>query len=175
VCSAFPVPGVSTLSQNAGQSALPASNVQATVVLDPGHGGNDHGTSGIQSGCLEKNLALDVAQQLGKTLQTEGSISVVFTRTADVPLDSRHRAEIANYSQPSLLVSIHAGASENPSATGPRVFFFGESPPLDQVLNLSVNPSVPAKSRSSDRWVSASLKLTPWDQAHVGFDSASNG
>jgi N-acetylmuramoyl-L-alanine amidase len=164
----------SALPQNTGLGSTPAPNAQTMILLDPGHGGGDYGTQGIQSGCLEKNLALDLAHQLGKLLRAEGSITVVLTRTADVPLDSKHRAEIANYSEPSLLVSIHAGASGNPSASGPRVFFFGESPPLDQAPNLSANPSTLIKSGSYDRRTSTVLKLTPWDQAHVGFDSASN-
>ena len=92
-----------------------------TVVVDAGHGGDDHGAKGPR-GLLEKNLVLDVARRLAKRLAAQG-LSVVMTREADrfVPLDARTR--IANDADADLFVSIHANASALHGVHGIETFF----------------------------------------------------
>ena len=53
------------------------------VVLDPGHGGIDHGMENKQLGLQEKILTLDVAQRLKKLLAARG-YTVVLTRDDDL-------------------------------------------------------------------------------------------
>ena len=89
------------------------------VVLDPGHGGRDNGTS-----VSEKTFALDVARRAKKTLQAAG-FRVVLTRDADTFLDLAERAAIANASRADLFVSIHFNALPNDRKTsGVEVFTF---------------------------------------------------
>jgi len=93
----------------------------ATVVVDAGHGGEDHGAEGPK-GLLEKELVLDVARRLAKRLTTQG-LAVVMTRDADrfVPLEERTR--IANDARADLFVSIHANASSLRGVHGIETFF----------------------------------------------------
>jgi N-acetylmuramoyl-L-alanine amidase len=92
-----------------------------TVVVDAGHGGEDHGARGPE-GLLEKDLVLDLARRVAKRLAAQG-LSVVMTRDADrfVPLDERTR--LANASDPDLFLSIHANASSVQKVAGIETFF----------------------------------------------------
>ncbi|HEY1336649.1 MAG TPA: N-acetylmuramoyl-L-alanine amidase, partial [Bryobacteraceae bacterium] len=60
------------------------------VVIDPGHGGHDQGTTGPH-GLLEKELVLDVSLRLGKLIEDRMGSEVIYTRTDDtfVPLEGR--------------------------------------------------------------------------------------
>jgi N-acetylmuramoyl-L-alanine amidase len=86
------------------------------VVVDAGHGGTDPG--GRSLGTPEKTLALRYALRLGKYLQMGGA-RVIYTRTTDVFVPLKQRAEIANEADADLFVSVHANANDNPKASGP--------------------------------------------------------
>ncbi len=92
------------------------------IVVDAGHGGWDLGTVG-RRGLLEKDLVLEIAQRLGKLLQSRLGSEVIYTRQDDnyVPLDDR--AGIANQAQADLFVSIHANYSDLPSARGVETYY----------------------------------------------------
>jgi N-acetylmuramoyl-L-alanine amidase len=92
------------------------------IVVDAGHGGWDLGTVG-RRGLLEKDLVLEIAQRLGKLLETRLGADVIFTRNDDsyIPLDDR--AEIANQAQADLFVSVHANYSDLPSARGVETYY----------------------------------------------------
>ncbi|MFN0105336.1 MAG: N-acetylmuramoyl-L-alanine amidase [Bryobacteraceae bacterium] len=92
------------------------------VVLDPGHGGHDQGSSG-PTGLLEKELVLDVGLRLGELISNNLGSEVVYTRADDrfVPLENRTR--IANDSRADLFVSIHANSSTIRSVTGVETYF----------------------------------------------------
>jgi N-acetylmuramoyl-L-alanine amidase len=92
------------------------------VVLDPGHGGHDQGSSG-PTGLLEKELVLDVSLRLGELITTQLGSEVVYTRNDDqfVPLETR--TKIANDSRADLFVSIHANSSTYRSVSGVETYF----------------------------------------------------
>jgi N-acetylmuramoyl-L-alanine amidase len=92
------------------------------IVVDAGHGGWDLGTVG-RRGLLEKDLVLEIAQRLGKLLETRLGTEVIYTRNDDnyIPLDER--AELANQSQADLFVSVHANYSDLPSARGVETYY----------------------------------------------------
>ena len=92
------------------------------VVVDAGHGGWDLGTVG-RKGLLEKDVALEVAQRLGKLLESRLGFAVLYTRSDDtyIPLDQR--AAVANQSQADLFISIHANYSDLPSARGVETYY----------------------------------------------------
>jgi N-acetylmuramoyl-L-alanine amidase/putative methionine-R-sulfoxide reductase with GAF domain len=92
------------------------------IVVDAGHGGWDLGTVG-KRGLLEKDLVLEIAQRLGKLLESRLGADVIYTRQDDnyIPLDQR--AEIANQSQADLFVSVHANYSDLPSARGVETYY----------------------------------------------------
>lgn len=92
------------------------------VVLDAGHGGKDPGNLG--NGYKEKHIALKVTLLVGKELQKEKDIKVVYTRTRDVLIELHNRAKIANKKNADLFVSIHCD-SHTSKAFGAGTFVLG--------------------------------------------------
>jgi N-acetylmuramoyl-L-alanine amidase/putative methionine-R-sulfoxide reductase with GAF domain len=92
------------------------------IVVDAGHGGWDLGTVG-RRGLLEKDLVLEIAQRLGKLLESRLGTEVIYTRQDDnyIPLDER--ASIANQAQADLFISVHANYSDLPSARGVETYY----------------------------------------------------
>jgi N-acetylmuramoyl-L-alanine amidase len=96
-----------------------------TVVLDPGHGGEDPGASG-KNGSREKDIVLSIAKRLKSKIEEFPNMRVMLTRDGDyfVPLGTR--VEKARKVQADLFVSIHADAFVQPSARGSSVFVLSE-------------------------------------------------
>jgi N-acetylmuramoyl-L-alanine amidase/putative methionine-R-sulfoxide reductase with GAF domain len=92
------------------------------IVVDAGHGGWDLGTVG-RRGLLEKDVVLEIAQRLGKLLESRLGAEVILTRNDDnyIPLDER--AAIANQVQADLFISVHANYSDLPSARGVETYY----------------------------------------------------
>jgi N-acetylmuramoyl-L-alanine amidase/putative methionine-R-sulfoxide reductase with GAF domain len=116
------------------------------IVVDAGHGGWDLGTVG-RRGLLEKDLVLEIAQRLGKLLESRLGMEVIYTRQDDnyIPLDER--ASIANQSQADLFVSVHANYSDLPSARGVETYytnFFSAPGSKDVDTHAKANNAKPA-------------------------------
>ncbi|MEO8026172.1 MAG: N-acetylmuramoyl-L-alanine amidase [Bryobacteraceae bacterium] len=92
------------------------------VVIDAGHGGRDHGTTG-PSGLTEKELVLDVAKKLGAFLEDRLGSEVILTRTEDVQVPLEERGPIANERKADLFISIHANSSPLRSVTGVETYY----------------------------------------------------
>lgn len=92
------------------------------VVLDPGHGGHDHGTTG-PSGLAEKELVLDVTLRLGRLIQEGLGGEVVYTRQTDEFIPLEERTAIANEHKADLFLSIHANSSPVRNISGAEVFY----------------------------------------------------
>ena len=101
---------------------LRAKAPKMRIVVDAGHGGWDLGTVG-RRGLLEKDVVLEIAQRLGKLLESRLGAEVILTRNDDnyIPLDQR--ASIANQAQADLFVSVHANYSDLPSARGVETYY----------------------------------------------------
>ena len=85
-----------------------------TIVIDPGHGGFDTGTKGLQ--IAEKDVALDVGMKLGKLIEeTWPDVKIVYTRTTDIMPGGgstiasglNYRAELANKSRGDIFIALH--------------------------------------------------------------------
>ncbi len=76
-----------------------------TIVLDPGHGGPDSGTRGV-NGQLEKDFTLDWARRL-ETLLVQSGWRVVLTRNADMEVTLQERIAIADRAGADLFISLH--------------------------------------------------------------------
>jgi len=99
------------------------------VVIDPGHGGEDHGTVGGE--LAEKNLTLDIARRLRDELEAD-SFEVLLTRNDDRKLSLRERAELANGSSADLFLSIHINWLTTRQVRGIETYYLGptEDPEL---------------------------------------------
>ena len=97
---------------------------QYTVVLDPGHGGQDPGAVGKFS--HEKDLNLQLALKVGELLNEQfPDVKVVYTRSTDVFIPLQTRADIANKNNADLFISIHANSSEKKEPRGVETFILG--------------------------------------------------
>ena len=93
-----------------------------TVVIDPGHGGEDLGAKGL-SGYSEKDIVLSISLLLKEMIEEDLGAKVVLTRVEDVSLSLKERTEIANNEKADLFISIHANASPNKRASGIETYF----------------------------------------------------
>ena len=85
-----------------------------TLVIDPGHGGRDPGTSGRFS--REKHLTLGISKILGDLLRSAyPDLKIIYTRTDDTFVPLHVRASIANKNQADLFLSIHCNYMPNAS------------------------------------------------------------
>ena len=102
--------------------ALQGDKDKFVVVLDAGHGGHDSGNKG--NGYRESDIALKIVLQIGKALEKNKDIKVIYTRKKDVFVTLRGRAKIANDADADLFVSVHCNA-HNSSANGTETFVLG--------------------------------------------------
>lgn len=126
------------------------------IVIDPGHGGIDGGTT--KDGVIEKDINLDIAKKLKVILQQKG-YQVVMTREENISLNSldnsnksRHRRDlnarvnIINKHNPLLFVSVHVNSNyTNTRATGAIVFYgekYCESKVLAYCIQRALNSIV---------------------------------
>ncbi|MBM6960228.1 N-acetylmuramoyl-L-alanine amidase [Bacteroides caecigallinarum] len=101
-------------------------NDRFTVVIDPGHGGNDPGAIGTRG--KEKNINLNVARKLGRLIEDNcNDTKVVYTRKSDIFVPLHRRAEIANNAKANLFISIHtnAVAKKNSYVKGTETYTLG--------------------------------------------------
>lgn len=103
-----------------------------TLIIDPGHGGNDPGAIGI-SGTCEKNINLSVATIL-KELAVENGLDVIMTRESDTALydegeNNKKRSDLKNRRkktediESAVFVSIHMNKYEDVSVHGAQTFY----------------------------------------------------
>ena len=97
-----------------------------TIVLDPGHGGEDPGAVG-RGGSYEKNVTLSVARRLKAKIDATHNMRSVLTRDGDYFIPLHHRVQKARRVQADLFVSVHADAFIKPTARGSSVFVLSEN------------------------------------------------
>ncbi|MCH8096294.1 MAG: N-acetylmuramoyl-L-alanine amidase [Proteobacteria bacterium] len=95
------------------------------IVIDPGHGGVDPGTTGYR-GSREKNITLAVARAVKARLEAKGRYRVVLTRERDIFLRLRSRVETARSAGADLFISLHADALKNRKVHGAAVYTLSE-------------------------------------------------
>ena len=93
-----------------------------TVVIDPGHGGKDPGTSG-ENGVLEKKVALTVSLMVKDELEHMGA-TVVMTRVGDVFIPLPERPLVASTIGSDLFISIHLNSAKDTTVEGVEVFVY---------------------------------------------------
>jgi len=92
------------------------------VVLDPGHGGHDPGTTA--HGLIESEVMLDLARRIEGRLSAIG-VTVLFTRSATTGPEDLSRAMMANEAGADIMLSLHCDSNDQPQAGGVATFFYG--------------------------------------------------
>ena len=106
------------------------------VALDPGHGGADPGTIGI-NGVLEKEVTLDLAERLRRLIEATGRYDVVLTRDKDVFVSLRDRMEAARRSNAALFISIHADSLGDSRLRGASVYTLSDDASDSEAARLA--------------------------------------
>ncbi len=136
----------------ANNPEIPLSNMFGlevkTILIDPGHGGNDPGASG-KLGTKEKIIALDIAKRLKKRLEKFGNFNVLMTREKDISLSLNERVEIANALRADLFISIHLNSLPSLQKNFIETYYFGPSNDK-KVLKLAEKENKGSEYRLSD-------------------------
>jgi N-acetylmuramoyl-L-alanine amidase len=98
---------------------------QPVIVLDPGHGGVDPGTIGV-NGEPEKNVTLAMARVLARVLRESGRYTVHLTRDDDRFIPLRERIAIARRLGADLFLSLHADSIDDRRVRGASVYTLSE-------------------------------------------------
>lgn len=97
------------------------SGDRVVVAIDAGHGGQDPGAIG-PNGLKEKNVTIAIAQRLRALLEADPVFKPVMTRNGDYFISVMGRSDVARQQAANVLVSIHADAAPNRSASGASVW-----------------------------------------------------
>ncbi|GJJ27422.1 N-acetylmuramoyl-L-alanine amidase [Bacillus velezensis] len=118
--SSFTIIGNSpAVSSNvANQLKNPAAG--KTILIDPGHGGQDSGSIG--NGILEKDVNLDIAKRLNKKLNASGALPVM-TRSNDTFYSLQERVNKGATAGADLFISVHGNANDATSANGTETYY----------------------------------------------------
>ena len=126
------------------------------VVLDAGHGGHDPGNIGINK-VKEKDIALKLVLEVGKLLEKNSNIKVVYTRKTDVFVNLWERGDIANRVDADLFVSIHCNSWHTKAPNGIETY----------VLGLSGNDKNFAVAKAENKVI---LLEENYEEKYKGFD-----
>ena len=111
-----------------------AQKSSVTVVIDPGHGGDDPGHLSHNSSHLpEKDLNLKIAKYLGSYMEKYlQNVKVIYTRTGDTYPSLDERVSKANNINADYFISIHCNGNDRKSVRGTET----------HVHNMSLTKSV---------------------------------
>lgn len=145
------------LSREAAVASREIHSEEKVILVDPGHGGMDPGMIGVGN-LEEKGINLSVARLVKDCLEEKG-FRVVMTRTEDEGLyeegstnkkaqDMQKRIAFIKESSPVLSVSIHQNSYQDPSVSGPQVFYYEtsvEGKKLAEILQEKLNKNLDVK------------------------------
>ena len=141
---------------------VPGSRI---IVIDPGHGGDDHGTE--HYGLSEKLITLDIARRLRSLLVAQGW-TVRMTRDSDIdPVSNENlalmradgkpnaedraylqtRTDVANAVNARMFISIHVNYSPNASVNGTTFYWYK---PQDLALAQAMERAVIPVANTTD-------------------------
>jgi len=135
-----------------------------TIVIDPGHGGEDAGVKGA-GGTEEKALTLLFARRLRASLEARMGVRVLLTRDSDDNVAIDRRTSFANNNKADLFLSLHANSSVRPAVRGAQMY----------TLDLSSYPQQTGLVEARRRTVpvlgggTRTLDPMPWDLAQLPF------
>ncbi|MGB3260023.1 N-acetylmuramoyl-L-alanine amidase, partial [Paenisporosarcina sp.] len=119
-----------------------------TVVVDPGHGGNDHGTTGAR-GTDEKGITLRTSELLASKLRAAGA-NVVMTRDSDVYVDLRKRVAIGHQLAADAFISVHYDATDSSSINGFTTYYMhGYQKGLAQSVHRALGNKISLRDRGA--------------------------
>jgi len=152
--------------------AEPAANARPgmrTVVIDPGHGGQEVGAKG-KFGTLEKDVTLSISLKLKALIEQNLAFRVLLTRDNDLDVSLDNRAALANNNKADLFISVHANGSFTKSAHGSETFFLSLNATDEETRRLAYMENSSARLESQiDEDNPDDIKLILWDMAQSAY------
>lgn len=119
-----------------------------TIVIDPGHGGRDNGTTGAL-GTLEKQLTLKTALLVADKLRSAGA-HVILTRPNDSYVSLPARIAVSNYHQTDAFISIHFDSIEDTTVRGLTSYYYYDfQKPMAETVHSTLIASTKLKNRET--------------------------
>lgn len=151
-----------------------------TIVIDPGHGGKDVGTS--YKDIYEKDINLSISLYLKEELDKHGA-NVILTREGDYDLstpntntrkksDFNNRIKITNEANADLFISIHQNYYNDSKYKGTQIFYKGNEE-IAEYLQENINPDRKTKKISNELYMYNKIKADTL-LIECGFISNSN-
>lgn len=133
------------------EMSLPATQTtlsEATIVLDPGHGGTDPGAEGTSF--YEKEVTLQTAETIAEKLRSAGA-NVILTRSADEDVSLEERAWMSSNNQADLFISIHYDSTpEGVYGTGVTTYYYQDQQmPLADLMNGKLMENLPLENNGT--------------------------
>jgi N-acetylmuramoyl-L-alanine amidase len=119
-----------------------------TIIIDPGHGGDDHGakTSTMignkEKTIMEKDLTLEIARKIRSQLAKK--YPTFLTRSLDRHVSLEERAKMADKVQADLFISIHINAGNGDASKGFETYY------LDNHNDVAVKKVESVENKNSD-------------------------
>ena len=133
-----------------------------TIVIDPGHGGDDRGVRG-PAGTEEKDVTLAIGRRLKAALEARLGVRVLLTRDGDRAMRVDERTALANNNKADLFISLHANAAVTPAPAGAVV------------VTLAVEGYAPERQPGAGSAQALpvfgggarAIEIIPWDTAQI--------
>ena len=139
-----------------------------TIVLDPGHGGEETGSIG-PSGTKEKDLTLIIAKKLRNILRNSLGVRVILTREDDVYVSLDERTAIANNAKADIFISIHFNASRNRKAKGPETYFLSYKATDSAARLQAYRENMALVMPPEDIKIPTDVEMILWDMAQSQY------
>ena len=119
-----------------------------TIIVDPGHGGNDRGTTGAR-GTLEKTVTLKTAELLASKLQAAGA-TVHLTRESDHYISLQKRVWTSIEKEADAFISLHYDANIDASIAGFTTYYQHQNQKaFAQTVNHALGSTLTLKNRGA--------------------------
>ena len=133
-----------------------------TIVIDPGHGGDEQGARGA-GGALEKDITLQVARRLRTMIESRLGLRVFLTREDDRGMSLDDRSAYANSQKADAFISLHANAALRPAMRGAEVYYLSvdrmEAETAGDASTASALPALGGGTRT--------IQLLVWETAQA--------
>ena len=135
-----------------GPATISAKGETFVIVLDPGHGGEDTGMTGVSAS--EKDIDLKICSKLKIMLESQG-YQVVLTREDDTRLSKEERVALANESGADLLVSVHCNYSEDDTGLTGAASSYQDGSRQSEALAENIQSALTDESGAADKGTKA--------------------
>lgn len=151
-------------SGNPAWGAESTEPYRPTIIIDPGHGGQDPGALGKK--IREKDVVLTISKKLAQALKKKLNAKILYTRPDDRFISLGARDRIANRNSCDLFLSIHANASTSPQAHGIEVYYLNKATDsASRRLANRENAGAPKKLKDTEAIVSDLIQTAATEES----------